>query len=188
MKRLLILFLFFCISGMLNAQNTIRFSNNSDSKKVTNGTTVIIAVDTAYVIGKVKAVFIEQKIKELQEIKVLYNNMADNHNKLLDDLTRVQTILEEFKKKVVGDSISISQNFKRLIADLDVSLKELKANNSELKRNNDELKSQVDQLEKIIAQLRKETRGIWWNGLTDKLVAFAGGIGVGMVLMLVLSQ
>jgi ATP-dependent protease HslVU (ClpYQ) peptidase subunit len=185
MKLLIYLFLFLSFSGIINAQN-IRFSDNTDIIDVYKGATVTIAVDTAYVMGKIKAEFIQQKIKELNDIKVLYNNMAGRYNNLLDDLDKVQTLLEEFKHKVVSDSAVVSANFKRLMEEMELSLRELKENNNELLKNNNELKVQTGQLEKIVRQLRKETRGIWWNGVMDKIIAFTGGIGAGILLMAVL--
>jgi DNA repair exonuclease SbcCD ATPase subunit len=185
MKLIQLLVVFAIITVSVNSQ-TIRFNNQSDVTKVYNGQTVKIEVDTAYVIGKTKAQFINQKIEELNQIKFIYNNMAENHNRLLIDLSKLQELLEKLKEKTITDSVAISSNFKQLLTQLDISLNELKVNNEQLKKNNSELETQISKLEKIIKQLRKEARGIWWNGVADKLVAFAGGVGVGVLLVKVL--
>jgi uncharacterized protein YukE len=181
-----ILTLLFVANVYASAQD-VRFTKDSDLIKVSRGTSVRIDVDTAYVIGKIKAEFINQKIKELNEIKVIYNDLAENHNKLLDEINSVQNLLEDLQEHIVKDSVTISDNFKKLIKELETSLNEFKVNNEKLKANNAELKSQIEQLEKIVKQLKKETRGIWWNGLTDKIVVFAGGVGVGMLLISILE-
>jgi septal ring factor EnvC (AmiA/AmiB activator) len=186
MKKIICLATGAIIMGLINAQN-VRFNDNSGVVKVYRGNTINIEVDTAYVIGKIKAEFINQKIDELNEIKAIYNNMVDNHNKLLSDLNTVQELLEKLQDKAINDSLVMSQNFKRLLNELDTSLTELKTNNNHLKKNNSELNDQIANLERIVKQLRKETRGLWWDGVTDKIVAFIGGVGAGMLLMAILK-
>ncbi len=41
-------------------------------------------------------------------------------------------------------------------------------NNEMFKNNNELLEKKTVQLEGLVKELRKETRGIWWNGLLDK--------------------
>ena len=37
-------------------------------------------------------------------------------------------------------------------------------------------------LEKNVKQLRKKVKGIWWDGVKDKLVAFGVGFGAGLLI------
>jgi septal ring factor EnvC (AmiA/AmiB activator) len=185
MKELVYLLAFITFALNINAQN-VTMSNNSEVIKVYKGNVVKIDVDTAYVIGKIKAEFLNQKIKELNEIKLIYNDLADNHNKLLDNLNKVQELLENFKKKIATDSMTISENFNRILKDLDKSIIDLKNNNELLKKNNSDLLTQIKQLDHIVKELKKQTRWIWWNGVADKLVSFAGGVGVGILLVKIL--
>ncbi|PTB90918.1 hypothetical protein C9994_16475, partial [Marivirga lumbricoides] len=69
---------------------------------------------------------------------------------------------------------------------ISLRLTDLKENNEELKQNNSSLKSEVDKLHELVEKLKKETRGIWWDGLTDKIIVFIGGAGVGALLLLLL--
>ena len=73
-----------------------------------------------------------------------------------------------------------------IISEMDDALADLKRNNQVLKGNNDALQTKVNQLERIVKELRKEIRHIWWNGLTDKLVAFGVGVAAGALIVTLL--
>ena len=177
------LLLLVCLS--MQAQN-VKFSQNDDFTRVTKGTIVNIEADTAYLVSTVRAAFLNEKLDELDEIQGLYNSLLDNRNELKKELKSVQKLLSKLAKKMEADSANLSSNFTFIITDLDKTLNDLKENNQSLAQNNQDLKGRINELKRIVKDLKKETRGIWWNGLTDKLVAFAGGVGVGILLVGVL--
>jgi len=76
-------------------------------------------------------------------------------------------------------TVSVGQ----IIADLEVTLNDLKSNNQQMKINNNELEQKAHALEGLVKQLRKETRAIWIDGLWDKVLAFTGGVGVGVLIV-----
>ena len=164
-----------------SAQN-LKFSNKDDFRKTLKGDVIEINADTAYVVSKSRAKFLNQKLDELKEIQQLYNDMAGNHKDLLNELTRIQKLVDKLSTRLEEDSSMITQNLSSIINDLDETLADLKNNNQTLKRSNSELLSKVDQLEKIVKDLKKETKWMWWNGLADKLVALAAGIGIGILV------
>ncbi len=179
------LFLIALLSGLtsgLYAQN-LRFSNNDDFIKVTKGATVEIKADTAYVVSKGRADFLNQKLDELQEVQELYSGLLDNRNELKKELKIVQKLMSKLAANLEKDSAGISDNLTVIVSDLDETLTHLKENNRTLTENNASLLTRTNELKRIVKDLRKETRGLWWNGLTDKLVAFAGGVGIGVLLV-----
>jgi ABC-type phosphate transport system auxiliary subunit len=185
MSRITILAVLLCSSLFSQAQQ-IKFSNNDESTKVKKGALVEITADSAYVISGKRASIINQKIVELDSIKAIYNRMAGNHNNLLGEIGEVQTILNQVYEKMKQDSSMMTQQFEQIIGNLDQSLVNLKTNNESLQKSNQDLQDETNKLKIIVKELKKETRSIWWNGLTDKIVAFVGGIGVGMLVMALL--
>jgi len=177
--------LMFIVLGVIyqsaSAQN-IKFSDKDDFRKTFRGEVIEINTDTAYVVSKSRAKFLNQKLDELKEIQRLYNNLANNHKELFKELNRIQKLVSKLSSRLKGDSSMISQKLSSIIDDLDETLADLKNNNQTLKRSNSELLSKIDQLEKIVNSLKKETRWMWWNGLTDKLVALVAGVGIGILV------
>lgn len=172
-----------CTSSVLQAQRKVKFSSADDAVKVEKGTIIEITADSAYVVSGTRASIINQKIVELDSIRVIYNKMAGNHNSLLSEVDEVQKLLSQVYKKMQQDSSMMSTQFDQVITDLDQSLINLKANNAQLKINNKNLLEETSKLKTIVKDLKKETRRIWWDGLTDKVVAFAGGVGIGVLVM-----
>ena len=167
------------------AQN-VTFSNNDDFTKVYYADTVFIEADSAYVISNIRAKFLNQRLDELDSVKVLYINLANNHKKLIKEIENVSEQMAKLCSKLESDSTLINQQTTSIIQELDSSLEELRENNETLGQNNSDLRYQIDQLKKIATDLRKEIRGIWWNATTDKLVVFAGGVGAGLLITLLL--
>lgn len=169
------------LASSLNAQN-VNFSNNDDFIKVTQGNVVTIKADTAYVVSKGRAAFLNEKLDELQEIQKMYNGIVANEKELKKELKNVQKLIGKLAASLEKDSAAISNNVIEIVDDLDDTLSELRESNTSLKQNNQTLLARTVELKRIVKDLRKETRGLWWNGLTDKLVAFAGGVGIGILL------
>lgn len=183
--RIITIVLLAIVSESISAQ-TIKFSDKDDLKRAFRGDVIEINTDTAYVVSKSRAEFLNQKLDELKEIQRLYNNFSNNHNQLFKELNRIQKLVGKLSSRLKGDSSMISRNLSSIIDDLDETLVDLKNNNQTLKRSNSELLSKIDQLEKIVSNLKKETRWMWWNGLADKIVALAAGVGIGILVGAVL--
>lgn len=181
MIRLFLYTLLCCITVGLNAQN-IRFSNNDDFIKVTKGSLVEVKADTAYVVSKGRADFLNQKLDELEEVQNLYNGLLENRNELKKEIKIIHKLMTKLSDNLEKDSTVFSNNLTAIVDDLDKTLTDLKANNQTLSQNNTSLQHRTNELKRIVKDLRKETRGLWWNGLTDKLVAFAGGVGIGVLI------
>ena len=179
--RIITIVLLAIVSESISAQN-IKFSDKDDLRRALRGEVIEINTDTAYVVSNSRAKFLNQKLDELKEIQQLYNNLANNHKELFKELNRIQKLVSKLSSRLKGDSSMISQNLSSIIDDLDETLTDLKINNQTLKRSNSELLSKIDQLEKIVSNLKKETRWMWWNGLTDKIVALVAGVGIGILL------
>ena len=160
---------------------------NSDSKiLVVAGDVVTIKTDSAFVISKTTAQFLNQKLDELAEIQVLYNDIVDNRNELLDQLSNVQSQVSKLSNRLKNEQGKINGDLSTVLSGLDLALDDLKENNQALKANNTQLQAKIVQLENIVKDLRKEIRHIWWNGLTDKLVAFGVGVAAGALIVTIL--
>lgn len=183
--RIITIVLLAIVSESISAQ-TIKFSDKDDLKRAFRGDVIEINTDTAYVVSKSRAEFLNQKLDELKEIQRLYNNLANNHNELFKELNRIQKLVGKLSSRLEEDSSMISRNLSSIIDDLDETLADLKNNNQMLKRSNSELLSKIDQLEKIVGNLKKETKWMWWRGHVDKIVALAAGVGIGILVGAVL--
>lgn len=181
---LLVIILVF--SNLTVIAQEIRFNKNADLIKVKKGDVVRIQADTAFVISLRRAKALNERIKELDHVKSLYNNLADGHNEMIAHIDSVQQTLALLLGHMKSGEQEVQQGFKELVDQLNGSIKNLKSSNKKLKVNNEAMKGQIDKLEKEMKQLKKQTRKIWWNGLTDKLVAFAGGVCVGGIIAILL--
>lgn len=181
MIRYWIIVVAFLMAAGVQAQHK-KFLQKDDLIKVFKGDHVDIKADTAYVVSLKRSKFINDKLDELDEVRQLYNKSAEQNNKLLKNLNDLEKIVTDLSKRMEGDSANANGRLNKLLADMDNALVDLKLNNNDLKKNNQALNSRVHSLEVIIKKLRKETKGLWWNGLTDKLIALAGGIGIGLII------
>lgn len=186
MKQHILSFYFLLISSIGFSQIK-EFKSNDDYARLIHGDTLIVVADTAYVVSITRAEFINQKLDELDEIQTLYNDLTDNRNELLNELKKTHKTLGKLLVHMQGDATYINNDLTTLINELNQSLSDLKTNNETLKNNNVELGSKVAQLQRLVSELKKETRGLWWNGVADKLVAFAGGVGAGVLLVIILQ-
>lgn len=180
MKILLLVLLFF-FSGLIKAQ-VIEFCDSTDAKKIKKGENVIIKSDSAYIVSASRAKFLNEKLDELQEIKLAYSELTQNYSATILKIAKVQTLISKLIVKLQADSTHINKNLSALLLDLDKTLVELKDNNNNFAGNNVELRTETARLEKIIKDLKRQNRWIWWNGLTDKLVVMSVGIGIGFLL------
>lgn len=181
MKPLFLIIALCTLCSTLYSQN-VKFSQNDDFIKVVKGSTVEIKADTAYIVSKSTADFLNSKLDELKEVQELYNGLLDNRNELKKELKTVQKLMSKLAANLEKDSAGISEDLTVIVGDLENTLTNLRENNQELSQNNASLLARTNELKRIVKDLRKETRGLWWNGLTDKLVAFAGGVGIGILI------
>ena len=175
----LLLSLVFIAPGVLGQ---VTFHTSDDFIKANKGATVRIAADTAYVVSTSRIRYINNQLDNLDSIQLLYNDLVDNRNTLLDELKKTNKVLKRIGELIEADSTVLSNDMAFILRDLSATLNDLKRNNGELKKNNETLEHKSQQLERLVKELRKETKGIWWNGLLDKVVVFAGGVGVGLLV------
>ena len=183
--RLLITIVMISLPSLLWAQEK-NFLSTDDKRMVVQGDVINIKADTAFVINKSIAAFLNQKLDELAEIQILYNDIVDNRNQLVVELKTLEAQLVRLERQLERDEQIIDEELTTIISEMDIALADLKQNNQVLKGNNDELQTKVHQLERIVKELRKEIRNIWWNGLTDKLVAFGVGVAAGALIIIIL--
>ena len=174
--------IFFIGSALFCQGQSITFTNKSDVKKVYKGSIVKISADSAYIVGTIRAVYINDRLDELDSVQVLYNDLVDSRNELVRTLKETHKTLTQLLHQMHGDSAAISHNTAEIITALDQSLNNLKDNNEELKTNNKALSTEIKNLEILVKKLKKETKGLWWSNATDKIVAFVGGVGIGLLI------
>ncbi len=185
MKYPLLIIILFAIAYQGNSQQLL-FDKNNDLIKARKGDTILIRTDSAYVLSGKRADYLNDKLDELDTIKSIYKDHADNHRELLQKIDELDKMISKLRSDFERDSLVLSQNLSNVINDLNLISEDLKKNNQMLKVNNTELQKRVVRLQELITELKKEMRGIWWNGIADKIFAFAAGIGTGAVLILLL--
>ncbi|WP_258104422.1 hypothetical protein [Marinoscillum sp. MHG1-6] len=161
-----------------------RHFRESDQKlMVHHGEMVKIDTDTAFVISSSRAQLLNEKLDELVEMRLTNLELQVINQSLLEKVKEVEVLVSKLIVRMEDDATQTSIAFDDIVAQLDTSLVTLGNNNEELHRNNLELESQIQQMEHTIKKLKRNIRGIWWNGVTDKLVAGGIGFGLGVLLM-----
>ncbi len=163
-----------------------QFSRNSDLIKAKKGDTIIVLTDSAYVLSGKRADYLNEKLDELDTIKSMYNDQSESRNELIEKIEELDKLIIKLRSDYIKDSVIISQSLNNVIIELGEISTDLRQNNRQLKENNIELQKRVLKLEELIGELKKEMRGIWWNGIADKVLAFTVGIATGAVLVLLL--
>lgn len=180
----LISFMILSIESALS--QTIKFGKNDDFRKVHHGDIVEINTDTAFVIDATRAKFINEKLEDLNKLEVTCDNLKKDKKILITQLSKTQKILNKLQVHLKADSTVLNSNLNSLISELSIALESLQQSNKSLDKNNKELQSKIKNLERVIKDLKKETKWLWWNGIMDKVIAFGGGIGIGILLTNVL--
>jgi hypothetical protein len=171
--------------ALLQAQKRV-FRNNSDVMKVRKGDLIEIEADSAFVLSGNRADYLNQRLNELDTIRRIYEGMGLQKEELIRQVDELSSLISNLKTDMVQDSIRIRNELGVVIQDLHAITADLKQNNLELRQNNEDLNVRIERLNTVIKELKREMRWIWWNGLTDKIVVFAAGVGVGAVLVLLL--
>ncbi|HCX20317.1 MAG: hypothetical protein CMB80_20610 [Flammeovirgaceae bacterium] len=175
---------FFLISTSLISSGQEKVFRSSDSKiKVSKGDLIRIDTESAYVISQGQADALNQKLDELVKAGAINEDLKQVNLELLNKVKEVEKLVGKLLKEMKHDGEATEMDLQSIILQLDNGLATLKDNNQRLEDNNQQLQAKIDAMEDIIKKLRKEIRGIWWNGLTDKIVVGAGGLAVGILIM-----
>lgn len=170
----------YLIVAFASAQEVV--FDGKDVLRVSAGTFVRIEADSAFILNRKTKDFLNKQLDQLDEVQATYNDLVDNRNALLEETESIRKMVAKLALKLESDSATVGDNLDQILEDLEKTLSELRGNNQQLRSNNESLEGRIEELERIRDELKKETRAIWWNGLLDKLVALAGGIGVGILI------
>ncbi len=181
MLRLLLFLSFFGLIFFGFSQN-VKFRSSDQKLLVSKGDLVEISADSAYIISSSRALLLNEKLEELSTARKLNAELKFVNGELLDKVKEVEKLVSKILKKMDSDSDVVEEGFDDILLELDMSLNVMKENNRELATNNSNLKQQIAAMDDTISKLKKEIRGIWWNGLVDKIVVGALGVGVGFLL------
>ncbi|MEP1035561.1 hypothetical protein [Ekhidna sp.] len=174
-------FLFMLFSFFLTGQE-IKFRNSDQKLVLKKGDLVRIQADTAYLISRERAILLNEKLDQLESTRKINAELKTINQDLLEKVKEVEKLVGKLLKRMEASSAEADVDLEQILNDLDVNLSSLKQNNSELAKNNQDLKKQIGEMDHTIKRLKQEIRGIWWNGLTDKIVVGAIGLGLGYLI------
>lgn len=178
----LILILMCSVPFMIQAQS--KTFHGTDAKlKVAKGDVVTIEAETAYIISQEQAGALNQKLDELVAAGEINQQLKLVNAELLTKVKEVEELVGKLLKQMKKDSQATEMDLQEVLVQLDNGLATLRENNQQLEDNNSQLQSKIDAMDGIIKKLKKEIRGIWWNGIVDKIVVGAGGLAVGVLIM-----
>lgn len=186
MNKALIIALLIMSFSKLALSQIKTFSESDDYLKLQHSDTVIIQSDSAYVLGYLRAEYLNRQLDRLDTIKELYSNVESFKTELNLQISELEKALNQLKNKSKSDSIEIRNSLQEVIIKLESISADLQDNNQRLKNNNIQLQERIEKLNSLIKSLNKELRWMWWNGMTDKILAFSGGILVGSLITLIL--
>lgn len=156
---------------------------NSDQKMILKrGDLVKIQADTAYLISQSRALLLNEKLDELQNARKLNSELKTINEDLLNKVKEVERLVDKLLKRMESSTAETDVDLEKILNELDTNLASLKQNNSELAKNNQDLKRQIGEMDHTIKLLKHEIRGIWWNGIMDKIVVGSVGLGLGYLI------
>ena len=168
--------------GWQFAISQVHFRNSDQKIMVTKGTTVSVDTDTAYVISKSRAQLLNERLDELETIRSVNESLRTNNRELTERIKRIEELISKLIGKMEADQAGTALDMNALIGELDSHLGKLKENNDQLATNNSNLEHQIALMDQTIRKLKKDIRGIWWNGITDKLIVGVSCLTVGFLL------
>ena len=177
MKKLYLLLLVL-LSSMAYGQS-VKFRPNEDNKKVFKGQTVEIVADSAYVISGELATRLNEQQSELNDLKERFANV---NSSLTAKITELQGLVNDLMERMESQAEDNDVDLEAIVASLNETIADLQQNNQNLADNNATLEAQITKMKKTIKLLRKELRGIWWNGIMDKIITGTIGIAIGYLL------
>lgn len=165
----------------LSAQNRV-FRSGDQKLVAVKGEVVRIEADTAFIISSDRAKLLNEKLDELISAQSLNQSLDASNKELLEKLKHVQDLVDKLIKRMDSDGKDLGNDLDEIMAQLDANLESLKQNNQDLQRTNKDLSTQITTLNVTIKKLKKEIRGVWWNGIADKIVTGLLGVGAGVAL------
>ncbi|MEO9869089.1 hypothetical protein [Ekhidna sp.] len=178
--KLISLTLFLC--SMTCFGQELKFRKSDQKLIVTKGNVVRIEADSAYIISSSRALLLNEKLDELKETRLTNANLQTVNEDLLSKVKEVEKLVTKLLKRMESNAAEMDVDLEQILTDLDKNLVSMKQNNLELDKNNQNLKRQITEMDHTIDRLKKEIRGIWWGGITDKIVVGVLGIGVGLLI------
>jgi len=149
---------------------------------VVKGDVVEVNADSAYIISSSRALILNEKLDELAGARKLNGELKSVNDELLTKVKEVEKLVSKILSRMESDKVDIGNGFDEILSELDKSLDVMKENNKDLAANNINLKQQISSMDNTISKLKKEIRGIWWNGVADKIVVGILGVGVGLLI------
>ncbi len=172
----------FLLISLVAVSQEIKFRKSDQKLLLKKGDVVQIQADTAYIISQDRARLLNEKLDELESARKLNAELKTINEKLLTKVKEVEKLVSKLLKRMESSSTEVDVDLEQILKDLDTNLAALKLNNNELTKNNQDLKRQIGEMDHTIDRLKKEIRGIWWNGFTDKIVVGALGLGLGYLI------
>lgn len=180
-KKLLLIFSL--LVSIFQAESQTKKFRPSDQKMLVKaGDKVEINADSAYIISASRALLLNEKLDELVGAQELNSELKSVNKELLSKIKEVDKLVSKILSRMESDNLEVNADFDQLLIELDANLDSMKENNKELASNNNQLKQQIAAMDATISKLKKEIRGIWWNGLADKIVVGIVGIGIGFII------
>lgn len=180
--RTLSLLLLFTLGSLTVFSQDIRFKKTDQKMLLLKGDLVTVDVDTAYIISKSRADLLNEKLDELSNARKANSELKTVNNELLSKVKEVEKLVSKLLVRMEKEGGDVQLNLEDILNQLNSSLETLKSNNRELAKNNDDLKKSISVMDATIDKLKKEVRGIWWNGVADKVVTGLAGFGIGLIV------
>jgi len=185
MRNLFLLIL--CLLALAGrGQETINFKSRSKAIVVTNGDLVSIKADTAYVLSYSSGQVVKQRRLELLRMRSINDSLESILISNTAKLRAPKSLIDSLQKQAVADSISIARSFNHYIDKLTQINNRLEDENSSLQEIQTKQEQLLIEQENEINELQKKAKGVWWNGVKDKVAAFGGGVLVGAIIILLI--
>lgn len=183
MKLLNITMALLALSFTTNSlSQSIKFRDSDQKIEVYRGATIEIKTDTAFIISKSRAALLNEKLDELKQARITNKKLQSINQELLDKVKEVEKLVSKLLFRMQKTDKSVEMDLSEIIGQLDASLIVMRENNQELAHHNSDLKDQINTLQVTIKTLKKEIRGIWWNGVVDKIAVGAAALVLGFFL------
>lgn len=168
--------------GFSAFSQSVTFRQTDQKVKVYKGAQVEIVADTAYIISNDRALLLNEKLTELESTRKLNRDIFEEHKQLKSKVLEIEKLVGNLLQKLQKENRDIEFDLADILNQLDASLITLRQNNNELAQHNRDLKTQINTLQSTIKVLKKEIRGIWWNGVLDKVVVGVASLTIGFIL------
>lgn len=166
----------------LGISQSKKFRSSDQKMLVVKGDVVEVNADSAYIVSSSRALILNEKLDELTGARKLNGELKSVNDELLTKIKEVEKLVSKILSRMESDKVDIGNGFDEILEELDKSLDVMKENNKDLAVNNSNLKQQISAMDDTIGKLKKEIRGIWWNGVADKIVVGILGLGIGLLI------